>query len=437
MQSQLKENLQPVVKGILHFMALLMVACIAALMCFSSAEAQDTTSARPLPRAYIDCGQCDEDYLREQIGFVNLVRDPMVADVTVQVTSLPNSSGGRTFSIEVIGMRRQVRAADTLLVDIGVTIPAIEGRDMLVRAVKVALVPFLHGSEAVPHLDVMYRPPVSTGTTSAARGARDKWQGWVFKLSGQGSIEGDDNYSTRGGSWSTSANRITEAFKVSLSARGEFTRSRFKLSDSSTLVSHARMWTGRALAVQSLGEHFSLGMLAESGSSVFENTRGYLRVGPVLEFDVYPYREATQRQIMLRYSIAARSSRYVDSTIYGKLSESRPHHELSLSPNIMRPWGSIWGSTIWSQYLDDASKRRLTTNLGIDFRITAGLTVNFYGAYSYIRDQLNIPGIDLTDEQRLLRLRELQSGSYFFTALGLSYTFGSVFSNVVNPRLRL
>ena len=139
---------------------------------------------------------------------------------------------------------------------------------------------------------------------------------------------------------------------------------------------------------------------------------------------------------MLRYSIGVRANRYVDTTIYGVLAESRPHHELSLSPNIQRPWGDIFGTTVWSQYLDDPSKRRLTTNLDINFRITAGLSVNFYGAYSYIRDQLNISGVDLTDEERLLRLRELQSGSYFFTAVGLSYTFGSVFSNVVNPRLR-
>src|SRR5688572_31036188 len=86
-----------------------------------SVRGQDTTAtARPLVRAYVDCSQCDEDYLREQVGFVNLVRDPKLADVTVQVTSLPNASGGRTFSIEVIGTRGQARMADTLLVDISV-----------------------------------------------------------------------------------------------------------------------------------------------------------------------------------------------------------------------------------------------------------------------------------------------------------------------------
>ena len=398
--------------------------------------AQDTTRSRPLVRAYISCSQCDEDYLREQVSFVNLVRDPQLADVTVQVTGLPNASGGRTYSIEVIGTRRGTRAADTLLVDISVNMTNIEGRDLLVRAVKVALVPFVQNSDALPHLDVSYKPPAAT-QVSATRGARDRWNGWVFRISGQGLVEGDDNYSSRGGDGSLSANRVTDAFKLSFSAKGDYRRTRYQLSDSSTLVSYARAWNTRGLIVQSLGDHFSLGVVADAGSSIFENTRRYVRTGPVLEYDFYPYREATQRQVMLRYSIGVRANRYVDTTIYGVLAESRPHHEVSLSPNIQRPWGDIFGTTVWSQYLDDPGKRRLTTNLGVNFRITAGLSVNFYGAYSYIRDQLNISGVDLTDEERLLRLRELQSGSYFFTAVGLSYTFGSVFSNVVNPRLRL
>jgi hypothetical protein len=415
---------------------ILQTAIVLLMIAAANGQGQDTTAtSRPLVRAYISCDQCDEDYLREQIGFVNLVRDPRLADVTVQVTGLPNASGGRTYSIEVIGTRRGIRTADTLLVDIGITTPNVEGRDMLVRAVKVGLVPFVQESNALPHLDVTYKPP--TTQVTATRGERDKWQGWVFRIRGQGLVEGDDNYATRGGDGALSANRITEALKFSFSVRADYRRTRYKLSDSSTLVSHSRSWTAQALTVQSLGDHFSLGLLAESGSSVFENTKGYVRAGPVLEYDFYPYREATQRQIMLRYSIGGRAARYEDSTIYGKLSETRPHHELSLSPNIQRPWGSIWGATVWSQYLDDPTKRRLTTNLGVDFRITAGLTVNFYGAYSYIRDQLNISGVDLSDEERLLRLRELQSGSYFFTAVGLSYTFGSVFSNVVNPRIRL
>ena len=49
-------------------------------------------------------------------------------------------------------------------------------------------------------------------------------------------------------------------------------------------------------------------------------------------------------------------------------------------------------------------------------------------------DQLNIPRGELDDENILIRLRQLRSGFNYFTSVGLSYTFGSIFNNVVNPR---
>ena len=251
---------------------ILLLTTITLGLATSEVQAQDSTiTARPLVRAYIDCSQCDEDYLREQIGFVNLVRDPRLADVTVQVTSLPNASGGRTFSIEVIGMKKQVRSADTILVDVNINTPQIEGRDMLVRGVKVGLVPYLIGSSALPHLDVAYSPPKLT-EMSATRGVHDKWNQWVFRLSGQGSIDGDDNYSNRAGNGEVRATRVTEQLKLSFNAKGELSRARYKLSDSSTLVSNTHNWQARALAVQSVGPNLSLGFRVESGSSVFEKT---------------------------------------------------------------------------------------------------------------------------------------------------------------------
>jgi len=34
----------------------------------------------------------------------------------------------------------------------------------------------------------------------------------------------------------------------------------------------------------------------------------------------------------------------------------------------------------------------------------------------------------------LLRLRELETQFEYFTSFGLTYTFGSIYNNVVNPR---
>jgi hypothetical protein len=256
-------------------------------------------------------------------------------------------------------------------------------------------------------------------------------------VSGSGSFGSDDNYSSRGGDGNASAVRVTDALKFELSAKGSFNREKYHLDDGAIVTSDRKSWSMKSLSVWSLGSHYSIGVTASAGSSSFENTRFQLRAMPALEFNLFPYRDATRRQLILRYGAGIRSARYVDTTIYHLMSESRPVHELLAVSDIRQTWGAVWGKAVWSQYLHDLSKRRLSLDAGVDWRIVAGLSVNVGLYYSLIRDQLNIPGTDLTDEERLLRLREIQSGYSASGGIGISYTFGSVFSNIVNSRFRL
>ena len=53
---------------------------------------------------------------------------------------------------------------------------------------------------------------------------------------------------------------------------------------------------------------------------------------------------------------------------------------------------------------------------------------------SRIRDQLALPARGATPEEILLRIRRIQSGYEYGVGLSLTYTFGSIFSSVVNPR---
>ena len=63
-----------------------------------------------------------------------------------------------------------------------------------------------------------------------------------------------------------------------------------------------------------------------------------------------------------------------------------------------------------------------------------GLSFNVEGSASRLRDQLSLPKRDATDEEVLLRLRQLQSGYEYELQVGLTYTFGSIFNTIVNPR---
>jgi len=70
----------------------------------------------------------------------------------------------------------------------------------------------------------------------------------------------------------------------------------------------------------------------------------------------------------------------------------------------------------------------------VDFRIAKGLSFNMGGSFRFVHDQLALVKGGATPEEILLRRRELETQYSYFTHFGLSYTFGSIYNNVVNPR---
>jgi hypothetical protein len=57
-----------------------------------------------------------------------------------------------------------------------------------------------------------------------------------------------------------------------------------------------------------------------------------------------------------------------------------------------------------------------------------------YGSVTLLRDQLYLPKGGATEEEILLQRKALSTNYSYFAGIGLTYTFGSIFNNVVNPR---
>ena len=98
-----------------------------------------------------------------------------------------------------------------------------------------------------------------------------------------------------------------------------------------------------------------------------------------------------------------------------------------------RRWGTVDLSVTGSHYLHDLSKNRLTLSGSATLRIVAGLSLNVGGWYELIHDQLSLRKGAATEEERLLRIRELGTGYTYYGWIGLTYTFGSIYNNIVNP----
>ena len=123
-----------------------------------------------------------------------------------------------------------------------------------------------------------------------------------------------------------------------------------------------------------------------------------------------------------------------EETIYEKTYENLWKQNLSAIFEIKQKWGTASASLTGSHYFHDFSKNRLRFNADLSLRLIKGLNFNIDGSYSIIHDQLSLPRMDASLDEILLRLRELETTYSYRFSVGISYTFGSTQSNVVNPR---
>jgi hypothetical protein len=169
-------------------------------------------------------------------------------------------------------------------------------------------------------------------------------------------------------------------------------------------------------------------------TSTFGNTRYAFDLAPAVEYNIFPYAESTRRSLILQYSVGLTKQAYREITIFDQMDETRATHALSTSYSNRQTWGDVNVSVNGSQYLHDRSLYNLVFFTGTNVNLFRGLRLNVFGNYALVRDQLSLPRRDATEDEVLLRQRQLATNYRYFLSVGLSYRFGSPVQNVVNPR---
>ncbi|MEK7667864.1 MAG: hypothetical protein AAB409_04375 [Gemmatimonadota bacterium] len=395
-------------------------------------------------RVFLDCEPwvCDIDFLRTEITFVNYMRDRTQAQVHVLVTTLRTGGGGQEYTLTFIGQRDLQGRTDTLRYISRQSDTPDETRRGLARILRLGLVRYTAGTPLAAHIDVSYTPPAAAGA-APAREQRDPWNRWVFRTSVRTSFNGEKSRAYDNRSGSVSARRVTEAWKLDLEYYTSANRNRYEsiyydtltqaLRDT-TIRTTRRSWSADGLVVRSLGAHFSAGFSAEGMSSTYSNIDRRVRLAPAIEYNVFPYAQSTRRQLTARYSLGGEWADYKDTTLYGKTREAYGSQNLSVALGLRQRWGNANVSVSGTQYLNDARNPNVSLYGSFEVRLVRGLSVNAYGGYSFVRSQRNLSATTLTSEEVLLQLRQLRTSYSYWGGVGLSFTFGSAYNNVVNPR---
>lgn len=385
-------------------------------------------------RLFLDCQSfhCDSDYYRTEVGFVSHVRSRQDADVHVLITPQQTGGGGTEYTLTFLGQHGFQGRNQELRHVVSQTATETERRSGLARLIKIGLVDYLAKTPVADHLQVSYTPP--TRTNEAVAGVRDPWDHWTFRSRINGFFNGESRTRFESLSGSVSANRVTEEWKTQLSVNGNRRSSRFEISDSKTVTSEQNGYGFNGLIARSLGPHFSAGVRAMAESSTFLNQNLRLRFAPALEYNIFPYAESTRRQLTVQYSLGPNYFDYREQTIFGRSSQSMLDHTVLGSLDLKQRWGSMNISIEGAQYLHDTERYRADLLSDLDVRLLKGLSLNLFGNLSYVRDQIYLPAGGATTEEILLRLRQLETSYRYFASVGISYTFGSAYNNVVNPR---
>ena len=382
-------------------------------------------------RVFLDCKfSCDETYLRQEMTIVNWVRDRTVADVHVLVTTQETGGGGREYTVKFIGQDRFVSVEQTLRYFASPTSSPDDIRKGIAEVLKRGLVRYISETSQASRVTIAFAP----ATSAAAAAVKDPWNLWVFRTTVGGNMNGESSSRGRSVRASGSANRTTEAWRLSFSTNGNYRESTFDLSETDTFTSVSRNVNIDAQVVKSLTPHWSAALLANAQKSTFLNYNLRTRVAPGVEYDIFPYAQSTRRALTLQYSVGVVANDYLEETILGKTKETLVDHRLGTALSLRQPWGTVSASVDVSQYLTKPDKYNVAAFGAADIRLFKGFSFNVFTNVARTRDQIYLRRDGATAEEILVRQVQLATSYRYGVNFGITYSFGSIFNNVVNPR---
>ncbi len=383
---------------------------------------------------HVNCDRgCDMSYIRQEIKYLNHVRDQGLADVQAFITRIGAGNGGNVYELKFTGKGGFEGLNQSLVYETNPNQTWDEIREGLLKRIEAGLLPYLlkSGLDKEIGIEVDYEVNTEEATSVAAT---DPWNYWIFGVNGSGNFEKESQRESISVEFGARADRVTEAWKWR--ARGEvnYEQSVFD-SDEEQFISTRNRHFLNAEAIKSLTDHWSAGLFSGISYDTYRNLDFSYNISPALEYSIYPYVEAIRREITLVYRMNFEQNDYIEPTIYGKFREGLVRQSLTLRSRFRQPWGNLFASLEASNYMHDFNKNRLVLDGFIDIRIFQGFSIRFNTEVQFIRDLITLPAGESSLEDILLRQRQIATDFTTEFGLGISYTFGSAFNSIVNTRL--
>ena len=161
-----------------------------------------------------------------------------------------------------------------------------------------------------------------------------------------------------------------------------------------------------------------------------------LFLSPTVEYNVYPYSEATERQLRFNYQLGVMQSHYEEPSYRNRMSDLFLSQALNIRYRLVESWGDIGLGSGFLHLYDTEHFYNLNFSPSVSWNILKGLNFNVQGSYSIVRDQYFLKLDDATSTEIITGQTQLKSAYNFFVVMGINYSFGSIHNNVVNVRFQ-
>lgn len=385
------------------------------------------------PTVFLDCQtNCHTIYTKDQVNFINYVRDRQASDIYVLITSQRASAGAREVQMIFTTDDEGKEIQDTVKYIRAENMSDFDEQELFVKHLKKGLLPYIIDSPLAENIS--YNVDVEEAESEANKNTEDPWNYWSFNVSLNFNINGEASFEEQGYYGRVSASRITEKEKIFLFSSYDYNQATFTLSDGQDVSSENRRNRNFVQYVKSINDHWSVGMRSFVGSSSFGNTDLESFIKPAIEYNIFPYSDNSTRRFTILYSNGVEYRNYTELTIFDKLKETRWRHGIDIEYAQTQKWGDISIDLEFDQFLHDLSLYSVSINPNVELNIVKGLSLEFGGFFSYVKDRINIAKGDVSDEDIILQNIQLDTNYSYFSYFGFSYRFGSQNNNIVNPR---
>jgi hypothetical protein len=378
---------------------------------------------------YLDCNDCNSSYFRRNLAFSNFVRDPKLADIHIFVTQQKTAGNGTEYKLNFIGLKQYA--------DIQYKLKTFSPQDdsemtkwgRLLKIVDAGLLPYLSRTTDFSGVKIKHDAPLVAPVE-----LRDPWDFWIFRTEFGTNFSGEKSKQKYTLNSSIRADRITNVYKFKSELSYDLEKNVYNNGDE-VIVTAKKESGANARFIYSMNSRWSVGLFGKLYSSTYLNLQKAFNLGPAIEYNIFPWDKSDSKVFTLAYILKPNYYAYNQRTLFGEIEEWRTSETLRLSLLLRQPWGAIENTLEGSHFFHDFSKNRLTLQSDASVRVLKGLSFFLNIKTDLIHDQLYLPAGGTSREDVLLQQSKLATNFEISGRLGVRYTFGSNFNNIVNQRL--